>query len=87
MELRSIQNDNYGNLRVFHQNSGQKRGALVSKFVLLFALSSKLPRFGSDDLAQIGLSSETEPWELRSKRLDFGQISGSFRLKKIKKLY
>ena len=51
---------------------------------LLFALSSKLPRFGSHDLAQIGLSSETKPWELRSKRLDFGQISGSFRLKQTK---
>jgi hypothetical protein len=45
-------------------------------------LSSKLPRFGSDNLPEISSLSESKPWELRFNRLDFGQFPASFRLEK-----
>jgi hypothetical protein len=49
---------------------------------MCFSSSSKLPRFESDNLQEINSLSESKPWELRLKPLDFGQFAASFRLEK-----
>ena len=47
-----------------------------------FWLSSKLPRFESDNLPEISSLGELKPWELRLKLLDFERFPASFRLEK-----
>ena len=49
---------------------------------MCFWLSSKLPRFESDNLPENSSLGESKPWELRLKLLDFGQFPASFRLEK-----